>query len=134
MRIDCPNCAAAYEVPEAVLTARRVMRCARCGTEFTPAAPVMPAPVPAASARTAWEEPPAATPSEASASPDRRMGLSVVPQDGPAAPRRALVLGAWLLSFVLLAAAAWAAIAWRGPVMRAWPASARLYAALGYMR
>jgi predicted Zn finger-like uncharacterized protein len=37
MKIVCPSCEAAYEVPEVVMTSRRKMRCARCGTEWVPA-------------------------------------------------------------------------------------------------
>lgn len=37
MKIVCPSCEAHYEVPEVVLTSRRKMRCARCGTQWVPA-------------------------------------------------------------------------------------------------
>ena len=37
MKIVCPSCQAQYEVPEVVLTSRRKMRCARCGSEWVPA-------------------------------------------------------------------------------------------------
>lgn len=50
MRIACPNCAAAYEVPDAALAAGpRLLRCARCGHRFTatgPASPAAPPPAP----------------------------------------------------------------------------------------
>ncbi len=49
----------------------------------------------------------------------------------PAAPQRNTGWIGWLASLVLLAALAAAAIAWRGPVQRAWPPSTRVYAALG---
>jgi predicted Zn finger-like uncharacterized protein len=34
MRIDCPACAAAYNVPDALLVPGRAVRCLRCGTEW----------------------------------------------------------------------------------------------------
>ncbi len=42
----------------------------------------------------------------------------------------ALIAG-WAASILFLAALVWAAVAWRGDVMRAWPPSERLYSALG---
>lgn len=41
------------------------------------------------------------------------------------------VLAGWVASFMLLAALAWAAYAWRAQIMHAWPASERAYALLG---
>src|SRR5690348_4321386 len=37
MRIACPNCSASYEVPAALLTKRRTVRCARCQQDWHPA-------------------------------------------------------------------------------------------------
>jgi predicted Zn finger-like uncharacterized protein len=39
MRVACPSCAAAYEVPDVLLTADRIVRCARCGENWKPMAP-----------------------------------------------------------------------------------------------
>lgn len=36
MRIVCPGCEAAYEVPEAMLSPGRAVRCARCGRDWVP--------------------------------------------------------------------------------------------------
>lgn len=44
MRIQCPDCAAAYEVPEAMLVPGRPVRCARCGQRWQPLATGRPAP------------------------------------------------------------------------------------------
>lgn len=44
---------------------------------------------------------------------------------------RAAALTGWAVSLVLLAALGWGSVRWRGDVMRAWPPSERLYAALG---
>jgi hypothetical protein len=43
------------------------------------------------------------------------------------------VLAGWVASFMLLAALAWAAYAWRAGIMHAWPASERAYALLGLL-
>ncbi len=44
MRIVCPNCAAAYDVPDQVLAGPpRAFRCARCAREWTPNAQPLPA-------------------------------------------------------------------------------------------
>ncbi len=120
MRIVCPSCNAAYDVPDSVVAARRMLRCSRCNTDFAAhAADGPPAPAPA---------PPAA---------ELRIGeaerFAVPSDDGPAAGPARLVLAAWALSLVVIAVAAWAAIAWRAPIMRAWPPSTRVYAALGYV-
>jgi predicted Zn finger-like uncharacterized protein len=47
MRIACPACAAAYEVPDRLLAgAPRMLRCSRCGAEFAPPRPAPPEPDP----------------------------------------------------------------------------------------
>ena len=128
MRIDCPSCNATYDVPEAVVAARRTLRCSRCTTDFT-ARPAdgVPAPEPpAVEPRVSQVETPAGVPVAAPASEPSRLVLGMKPAR--------LVLAAWALSFVVIAAAAWAAVAWRAPIMRAWPPSTRVYAALGYPR
>ncbi len=54
MKIVCPACDAAYDVPASVLAAPRKMRCARCGHDWVPSAeivhphhepPIAPAPI-----------------------------------------------------------------------------------------
>lgn len=48
MRIACPNCAAAYEVPDRLLASGpRALRCARCGQTWTPSESVPPQAAPA---------------------------------------------------------------------------------------
>ena len=50
MRVDCPTCAAGYELPEALLRqGPRALRCAACGGTWTPA---LPMPEPAAASAT----------------------------------------------------------------------------------
>jgi hypothetical protein len=40
---------------------------------------------------------------------------------------------AWAASVLILVLLAWAAYGWRAEIMHAWPASERLYAALGLL-
>ena len=128
MRIVCPACIAAYEIPADRLVPGRVVRCARCGTDWTPVPPEPdPSPVPET-----VPEPPSPPPSPPpdlapeSAPFDARAGSQ------PQARRRFSALGlAWALSITILLACAWAAYAGRNGIMQAWPPSARAYATLG---
>jgi predicted Zn finger-like uncharacterized protein len=66
MRIVCPSCQSAYDVPPAVVAARRTLRCARCSADFVAEAEVgaeaeVVAPQPA--------RPPAAPPAPPAAPP-----------------------------------------------------------------
>jgi len=200
MKITCPNCEATYEVPEAVLTARRPVRCVRCAKDWVPggetedeaapataqppteslavaetadAAPVAetlapaepeqepephaepepelepaPAPEPAGPLETeplaATEAapllhvpvpPPPAPPPPEPKRPVRSVVAAVPPPLGDYSPLefepRQPVL-AWVASIALLLLVAIAGIGFRGTVMHTWPASTRLYAAMGY--
>jgi predicted Zn finger-like uncharacterized protein len=83
MRIVCPSCQAAYEVPDAVLrpaapgAPARMVKCARCGNAWAPAAEA-PAP----------EPPPAPAPPEAApqAPPPAEEDLPPPPPVSPATP------------------------------------------------
>ena len=147
MRIACPACAAEYEVPDAALAAGpRMLRCARCAHQFQaalpeapPAAEVAPPPAP--------EPPPAAEPAAegtAAGIPADRPPPSRGPRqpnpidpplqrlsDAPASPPDRMVLAGWLVTVAVLAVGIYAGFAFRGEIMEAWPASARLYQALG---
>jgi len=151
MRIVCPSCQAAYEVPDKLLGGGvRKVRCARCGTEWVPAAdpaapPEAPAIVPLlppddapASAAVAPGPPAPAPPVAEPPSPPAPM----LPRPGPdraaeiPKPREerglAVLAGlAWLASLLLLAGAAWATITWRTEIMAAWAPSRRLFLLLG---
>ena len=138
MRIVCPSCGAAYEVPESRLGAGKPVRCSRCGETWAPVASAPPAP--AEPERLRLEERLAP---ESSAIPVPETAPVVAPVAERSAPPllgRADERGgtalkvAWALSFVVLAAAAWGAYHRREDVMRAWPASERAYAALGIAR
>jgi predicted Zn finger-like uncharacterized protein len=148
MRIECPDCAAAYEVPEHRLTGRKLVRCARCGTEWTPQAPgpqqVIEEPHRLDLARVIdvleaepVETPPRQTRAGAKAPLERpsysamqRLARSAEPE--PA--RSVWPWIAWAISLVVLAALVWGALVWRAEIMQVWPPSARLYDLLGLLQ
>lgn len=125
MRIECPSCSAIYDLPEQQLVAGRPVRCARCSASWTP--------VPHLS-----QSPFATTPLVAPPRPPR---VQVVPSSQPVPAARSpealglseprLVLAGWVLSIAVMVLIGWAAVTWRDEVMRAWPPSERVYAALG---
>jgi predicted Zn finger-like uncharacterized protein len=132
MRIECPACAATYEVPEDRLAPGRLVRCARCGSDWMPLPPEPIAePV---------REPEPAEPEPEVPSPRLAPSPAVVPLPAPAlerdeAPHLRLHLSAlsiaWALSVIVLLAGIWGAYAGRDAIMHAWPPSVRAYAALG---
>ena len=157
MRVACPECSAAYELPLAVaarLGEGRPLRCARCGHTWTPA-PASPAPAasparPEASPRPEPSPPdgpawptllagipaPAPAPAQAPAPAGRRAALLArlprLPVSGFPANRQAAILAAaWAASLLLLAGGALAAWHWRVDLVEAWPPAARAFMALG---
>jgi predicted Zn finger-like uncharacterized protein len=141
MRIVCPSCQAAYEVPEALLGAgARRLRCARCANEWVPD-------LPAAAVPAVVEPPPPALPPpeppEERLEPRPFREPRVLPSprvEGEPPPftrhrqRQFPVLGSAavvLVSLVVLAGLGWAVYTWRGDLMQAWPPSERLFAVLG---
>lgn len=132
MRLVCPSCSAAYDVPDSLLTAGRVVRCARCGWEWTPVAEAPPE---------SAASPPPPLPVLMADAPARfgaRHGPTHRPSAmdwlaaHPAILRSRLPLrAAWAASSIILMSAAWGAYAWRAQIVEAWPPSARAYAALG---
>jgi predicted Zn finger-like uncharacterized protein len=195
MKIVCPTCEATYEVPEAVLAAKRQVRCARCNNDWVPGdtwqpdaphgqaaapanSPSAPAPAPAAAPAAAPApapaEPPAAAagiappvqadppPPLAAAEPPEAIEppqpppapepepVTEAPPPAPARLRQSAAtafgnpppapptkpatrtpVGAWIASVVALSIFVGAGVALRAPIMKAWPPSERLYAALG---
>ena len=137
MRIVCPSCTAAYEVPEARLLPGQSVRCARCGTNWAPVAGPQSAARPAApQPSTAAGLPPSQappTPSDAQifSAPNLFAGTPERPggrfASGPA------VLAGWVVSIAAVACLCWAAVAWRYDIMHVWPPSERLYSTLGLM-
>lgn len=131
MRIVCPSCTAAYEVPEARLLPGQSVRCARCGTNWTPvagpqpaaapqplAAPPLPQPLPTPSGAQIFS---ASNPFAGTERPGARFA------SGPA------VLAGWVVSIAAVVGLCWAAVTWRYDIMHAWPPSERLYSTLGLM-
>jgi len=160
MRIVCPSCAAVFDVPKMRLTPGQEVRCARCGTDWTPLEdPSPPADAAVAEPFQPPEPPHAAVPPELTrpelsgagaassmvadravfdepASAQLYSGLSRLRRSARArfnlvTPAEAAVAAGWAASIALVAGMAWASVAWRGDVMHAWPPSERIYAALG---
>ena len=131
MRLVCPSCRAAYDVPDHRLrTGTQRLRCTRCAHEWTmdrpaPPPPAEPAPAaPAAATRLRAAAPPlVATP--------RTAPIAGFPplRDPAGFDRRALA--AWAATVVLLAGLGLAAARYRAEIMQAWPPSQRLYALFG---
>jgi predicted Zn finger-like uncharacterized protein len=144
MRITCPNCQAAYNVPEIKLMGRRAVRCSRCGKDWTPEISLpetSPEPdLPDISHADQTEQSPLSEPEPANPQ-------SPIPHFRPSAheftamqrlartaePPRPSVWArvAWALSLALVVLMLWSAFNWRTDIMRIWPPSTRAYAALG---
>lgn len=135
MLITCPNCAAEYNVPGA-LAPGRVVRCARCASEWAPTRPLAPPVVaPVIEARPieapvmeAPVAPVVEAPSMAPVAMPKPTKLAAPAVRAP--PGRLALPLAWGGSVALLAVVAAAAVVWREPVMQAWPPSIRVYDAL----
>ncbi len=124
MQIVCPACQAVYEVPQAVLMATPRVQCARCDNDWAPSLHPEPLPGP----------PPRPTAmSDADFAGRASADVSREPLAPPLekAPLELAPLLGWAASLVLLIGLAWAGLHWRDHVMHAWPASTRLFAALG---
>jgi predicted Zn finger-like uncharacterized protein len=143
MRIVCPSCSAEYDVPDSLVTAGRVVRCARCGGEWMPvqagAADQEPIPPPMNDPPAISGEPvvttaPAAPSTDASPVTDAPRPSSAMDRLALHSVRPASRLPlhlAWLASLAVLAFLGWAAYAWRADIVTAWPPSARMYAPFG---
>ena len=120
MRIVCPSCAAAYDVPDERLSPGRSVRCSGCEARWVPLEQELPTQEPV---------------------PELVRKLPVLAEAGvvPAATRTAppvvgspsLVMAGWVLTVLVLAGTGWAGYARRDAVMHVWPPSERVYAALG---
>jgi predicted Zn finger-like uncharacterized protein len=131
MRIVCPSCSAAYDVPDSRVLPGRVVRCARCAQEW--------APVDAAPPQT--PEPPQFSP-EPITPEDAPPPIATIRQSAmdrlaahPARPpsKSGLKL-AWAASIFVIVLALVGAFAWRSSVVAAWPPSERVYALFGLQR
>ncbi len=144
MRIVCPTCSAAYEIPPERVAPGRPVRCARCAGTWVPL-PVSVVTVPDTQARREPDpDPPsveAGTPPEfefdptgpvAPAAPVRAPAYKrFIPSWPPSEP--ALLLGAWILTALILLTAGWIVVARRAEIVQVWPPSERVYAALGLL-
>ena len=125
MKIVCPACAAAYEIPANRLQPGQVVRCARCGGDWTP---LEPEPEPLA-AEPEPEPEPLPPPEPPAPEPPAPIVATSVPE--ATRPRVSALAAAWALSIAAVVALVWGAFAGREAVMHAWPPSTRAYAALG---
>jgi predicted Zn finger-like uncharacterized protein len=145
MRIVCPSCSAAYDVPDSLVTAGRIVRCASCSGQWMPVQADAPELEPA--------PPPTVDPSPLTAEPAAPTAPQAVPTDSPpvvaeATPRPSSAMDrlalqsqrpssrlqlrlAWLASLALLAFLGWAAYAWRAEIAAVWPPGGRIYAVFG---
>ncbi len=152
MRIVCPSCSAAFEVPKTRLAPGQAVRCARCGTGWTPLAAPEPAKVAqsgVAQSTVAQSEVAQSEQSPERPLPSRNPEPVILTKSAVlAAPRRTLLapllnrlnltlmaepalVAGWTVSIAVLLALVWAAVIWRSDVMHAWPPSERLYTTLG---
>jgi predicted Zn finger-like uncharacterized protein len=125
MRIVCPSCAAEYDVPASRMTPLRKVRCARCGGEWVAVRETGDAPSGPDPARTPPQDEPGYAADPGAALPpvtamDRLTAAATRPR--PAAT----LIAAWIMTFIALAAAMGAVIAWRDPIIRIWPPSSRI--------
>lgn len=126
MRLECPSCAAAYDVPDTLLKPGQPVRCVRCHALWQPSPDAIPEPAPTA--------PPALPPPSrpnppAPLQPGRPPAVST-PARRPRASLAAPVL-AWVASLAVLVGAGAALVYHRAAVIEAWPPAARLFLALG---
>jgi predicted Zn finger-like uncharacterized protein len=140
MRVVCPSCDAAYDVPETVLTARPMMRCARCAHDFRPPGPPGAPPESAPPDDLPVAPWPAAREPSFAPAPDAEPGEWPMPAPPGNPPHQAelapsakrnQVLAGWAASAVVIVLAISLGISYRRPVMHAWPPSIRLYAVFG---
>jgi predicted Zn finger-like uncharacterized protein len=123
MRLVCPKCQAAYDVPDTRLGGKpRRLRCTRCAHEWMvePPPPLPPPPVSPLRPAAPLVAAAAAHPPQA-AFPDYT--------EDKTSDRGALA--AWAVSVLLVTGLALAAVYFREDVMRLWPPSQRLYALFG---
>ncbi|MGI4744723.1 MAG: MJ0042-type zinc finger domain-containing protein [Janthinobacterium lividum] len=124
MHVLCPSCAAQYDIPRSQMIRPRLLRCARCNTEWRmppvvvqeagPVADALPIPMPT--------PPPAIDPVALPMQP------LVSAPIAPSGARRGAVLWIvlWLLSLIVIVAGLYALWHWRGAIGHRWPPSLRL--------
>lgn len=137
MKVECPNCSAAFDVPDWMLSgAGRSLRCGMCKTVF--ASPALPgereASPPAAQAVPPPEAPAMAPPINVAAEdrPEPLLARDAVADAAPASSTR--FLGpAWGVSIAVILLGVVVFFAKRVEIAAAWPPAQRFFAALGMM-
>ena len=121
-------------MPDSLVTAGRVVRCARCGEDWAPVAatPVMePEFSPAEPVGFALPETVSTLNEDVVRTSPRLSAMDRLAAQPVGRPPRTRVRLAWAASLVLLGLLVWGAFAWRSQVIAAWPPSTRMYAAFG---
>jgi predicted Zn finger-like uncharacterized protein len=136
MRIRCPSCSATYDVPAALISPPRTVRCAQCAHDWV-ATPVAEDDTPYDAEHEAPAEHAIGDAAQVARQdrvdeiePPIAMDRLVAIRD-PAPRRGHLLTVAWAASFVVLAGLGFAGYAKRDAMMEHWPASKRIYATLG---
>ncbi len=133
MRIVCPACSAAYEVPDRLLGTGKRLRCARCAQEWAPPEMAAQAP-PSAAVPPPRDAVAPSPPPEAPARPAPSvLQADPKPRPPPRPPRsaRGAVLLALAASLLVLGGLLAAGVVWRAAVMQAFPPARLLFRALG---
>lgn len=142
MRITCPDCDAAYDLPDHKLVPGRRVRCARCGQDWVPvstaldpfAEPTGVAPGPAAlpddvAGRSATTGPALSDPGPPPATVVAEQVAPVAERLSIASVLPAVPLGlkaAWGVSLLTLVMLAASIVVWRDSLVHHWPPGARL--------
>ena len=134
MHVTCPNCSAAYEVPDRLLSAGpRLLQCTKCSHKFTIAPPPPTAP-PDAPPAPPVEVKAAPVAAEPAAPPPAKPEVvappaTVAPLPAATAPRKTdggAVLG-WVATLCLLALSAFLVATNEVRIVAAWPPAERLF-------
>ena len=126
MRTVCPVCSTTYEVPEALLTPGRAVRCAQCEAQWVACPLEISASSPVPTDNPAFGTSPQPRESHAWTAVERL----VSPPAGR--PGRSRLIAAWVASIaVVVLLFGWAMISWRPEIIQAWPPSTRLYDMFG---
>jgi predicted Zn finger-like uncharacterized protein len=124
MRIVCPSCSAAYDVPDSLVLPGRVVRCARCTQEWTPVDAVPAEPYPVSPGPMPPEiEPPIST--------IRQTAMNRLAAHPAEPPSKSGLRLAWAASILVIVLALGGAYAWRSQIFAVWPPSERAYALFG---
>ena len=122
MRIDCPSCAATYEVPERRLKPGKAVRCARCGSDWVPELETEEANDP----RETAEPPPPEVSVPSAASLPEVTAMDRLAAARPVAPRPRGLVAAWIMTGIVMASTVAAVVEWRETIVRVWPPSGRI--------